>query len=88
MEEKQDQGATSVEKLEQDGFQSDKQLDQDATCASEGELDQDAESGEKLDQDAESREKLDQDAESGSVQPATVEVREYCIRVCSFREPE
>ena len=23
-----------------------------------------------------------------SVQPATVEVREYCIRVCSFREPE
>ena len=65
LEEKQDQGATSVEKLEQDGFQSDKQLDQDATCASEGELDQDAESGEKLDQDAESGEKLDQDAESG-----------------------
>ena len=23
-----------------------------------------------------------------SVQPATVEVREYSIRVCSFREPE
>ena len=23
-----------------------------------------------------------------SVQPATVEVREYCICVCSFREPE